>query len=43
MRPEAGWMYQMRQTVTDDEFAAWLVAILGTIALTLATVLMGMR
>lgn len=43
MRPETGWMYWMRRAVTDDEFEAWLVAILGAAALTLATVLMGVR
>ncbi len=43
MRPEPGWVYWTRLIVTHDEFPAWLMAILGTVALTLATVLMGMR
>lgn len=43
MRPEAAWLYHARLIVTDDEFVAWLVAILGAIALTAATVLMGLR
>lgn len=43
MRPEANWHYRVRTIITGDEFAAWLVSILGTVALTLATILMGLR
>jgi len=43
MRPESDFVYHLRQLVTDDEFCAWLAAIAGAIALTVATVLMGVR
>jgi len=43
MRPESAFVYHVRRFVTDDEFCAWLAAIAGAIALTLATVLMGVR
>jgi hypothetical protein len=43
MRPESDFVYHFRRIVTDDEFCAWLAAIAGAVALTLATVLMGVR